>query len=190
MFNALRFLYVELYKMPFVIGSIPRPKKVRKLPDILSPEEVIQILNGIENIKHQTILMLIYSAGMRIGEAVRIKVTDIDSRRKLIHIRNAKGKKDRYTLLSEFILEKLRLYYKEYKPKEFLFEGGNGRVHLSERSVQNVFHRAVEKTDIKKKVTVHTLRHSFATHLLEGGTDLRFIQECLINFYINFQSYS
>lgn len=179
LFNALRFLYVELYKMPFVIGSIPRPKKSRKLPDILSQEEVIKIFDSIENLKHQTILMLIYSAGLRIGEAVRIKSLDIDSKRKLIHIRNAKGKKDRYTLLSEFILEKLRLYYKEYKPKEFLFEGGNGRVHLAERSVQNVFRRAVEKAGIKKRVTVHTLRHSFATHLLEGGTDLRYIQELL-----------
>jgi len=172
-------LYVDLYKKPFVIGSLPRPWKEKKLPDILSPEEVIKIFGRVDNLKHQTILMLIYSAGMRIGEAVRIKATDIDSRRKLIHIRNAKGKKDRYTLLSEFILEKLRLYYKEYKPKEFLFEGGNGRVHLAERSVQNVFRRAVEKAGIKKRVTVHTLRHSFATHLLESGTDLRFIQELL-----------
>jgi len=178
-FNALRLLYVDLYKKPFVIGSLPRPWKEKKLPDILSPEEVIKIFGRVDNLKHQTILMLIYSAGMHIGEAVRIKATDIDSRRKLIHIRNAKGKKDRYTLLSEFILEKLRLYYKEYKPKEFLFEGGNGRVHLAERSVQNVFRRAVEKAGIKKRVTVHTLRHSFATHLLESGTDLRFIQELL-----------
>ena len=188
--NVLRFLYVELYKLPFVIGSIPRPKRARKLPDILSPEEVMSIFDYVDNLKHQSILMLIYSAGLRIGEAVRIKATDIDSKRKLIHIRNAKGKKDRYTLLSEFVLEKLRLYYKEYKPKEFLFEacppnrffgrrGGNGRVHLAERSVQNVFQRAVEKAGIKKKVTVHTLRHSFATHLLEGGTDLRYIQELL-----------
>ena len=188
--NVLRFLYVELYKLPFVIGSIPRPKRARKLPDILSPEEVMSIFDCVDNLKHQSILMLIYSAGLRIGEAVRIKATDIDSKRKLIHIRNAKGKKDRYTLLSEFVLEKLRLYYKEYKPKEFLFEasppnrffgrrGGNGRVHLAERSVQNVFQRAVEKAGIKKKVTVHTLRHSFATHLLEGGTDLRYIQELL-----------
>ena len=177
--NAIRFLYIDLYKLPFIIGSIPRPKKARKLPDILSAEEVIQILNSVENLKHQTVLMLIYSGGLRIGEAVRIKITDIDSKRKLIHIRNAKGKKDRYTLLSEFILEKLRLYYKEYKPKVFLFEGGNGRVHLAERSVQNVFQRAVKTAGINKKITVHTLRHSFATHLLENGTDLRYIQELL-----------
>lgn len=123
--------------------------------------------------------MLIYSAGLRMGERVRLKVSGIDSKRKLIHIRGAKGKKDWYTLLSEFILEKLRQYYKEYKPKDFLFEGGNGRVHLSERSIQKVFSLAVEKAMIKKKVTVHSLRHSFATHLLESGTDLRFIQELL-----------
>jgi len=179
MINALRFLYIELYKIPLIINSIPRPKKQKKLPDILSQEEVISIFNSIDNLKHKTLLMLIYSAGLRVGEAVRIKIGDIDSIRKLIHIRQAKGKKDRYTLLSEFMLEKLKQYYKEYKPKEFLFEGGNGRVHLAERSIQNVFNRAVEKTGIKKRVTVHTLRHSFATHLLEGGTDLRFIQELL-----------
>lgn len=179
MFNALRFLYVELYKTPFIIESVPRPKKEKKLPDVLSQEDVLKIFSCVENLKHKTILMLIYSAGLRVGEAVRLKVTDIDSKRKLIHIRSAKGKKDRYTLLSEFILEQLREYYKKYKPKEFLFEGGNGRIHLAERSIQNVFQRAVAASGIKKKVTVHTLRHSFATHLLESGTDLRYIQELL-----------
>ncbi len=178
-FNALRFLYVDLYKAPFRIGNIPRPKKAKRLPNILAPEEVLLIIGSIENLKHKTIIMMIYSAGLRIGEAVRLKISDIDSKRKLIHLHSAKGNKDRYSLLSEFMIEKLREYYKIYKPKEYLFEGGNGRIYLAERSVQNVFKRAVEKTGIKKKITVHTLRHSFATHLLEGGTDLRFIQELL-----------
>jgi len=123
--------------------------------------------------------MLIYSAGLRVGEAVRIKIGDIDSIRKLIHIRQAKGKKDRYTLLSDSVLEMLRKYYKQYKPKDYLFEGSNGRSHLAERSIQNVYHRAIEIAKIKKKVTVHSLRHSFATHLLESGIDLRYIQELL-----------
>jgi site-specific recombinase XerD len=179
MFNALRFLYVELYKLPFIIDSIPRPKKQKKLPDILSQEEVINIFNSVDNLKHKTLLMLIYSAGLRVGEAVRIKIGDIDSIRKLIHIRQAKGKKDRYTLLSDTVLEMLRKYYKQYKPKDYLFEGGNGRIHLAERSIQNVFQRAIVNINIKKKVTVHTLRHSFATHLLEAGIDLRYIQELL-----------
>lgn len=177
--NALRFLYIELYKMPFKIQDVPRPKKERKLPDIITQGEVIRIFETVTNLKHRTILMLIYSAGLRVGEAVRLKVSDIDSQRNLIHIRVAKGKKDRYTILSNVLLKKLREYYKIYKPREYLFEGGNGRVHLAERSVQNVFKRAVKNTGIKKQITVHTLRHSFATHLLESGTDLRYIQEIL-----------
>ncbi len=179
MFNAIRFLYVELYKTPFVISSIPRPKKARKLPDILSQEEVISVFNTVENLKHKTMLMLIYSAGLRVGEVVRLKVSDIDSKRKLIHIRNAKGKKERYTLLSDTVLEMLREYYKQFRPKEYLFDGQGERKHLSERSVQEVFHRAIISARIKKPISVHGLRHSFATHLLENGVDLRYIQELL-----------
>jgi integrase/recombinase XerD len=178
-FNALRFLYVELYKMPFTIGSLPRPKKEKQLPVILSQEEVVKILNTVDNLKHKTLLMLIYSAGLRVGESVRLKVENIDSKRKLIYIKSAKGKKDRYTILSDIALENLRKYYKEYRPQEYLFEGAEGRSHISERSIQNVFERAVKFAGIKKAVTLHSLRHSFATHLLEGGTDLRYIQEIL-----------
>ena len=111
-FNALRFLYVELYRTPFVINKLPKPKKDKKLPDILSQDELISIFNAVDNLKHKTLLMLIYSAGLRVGEAVRIKIQDIDSNRKLIHIRQAKGKKDRFTLLSDSVLEMLRKYYK------------------------------------------------------------------------------
>ena len=178
-FNALRFLYVELYKMPFTIGNIPRPKKEKQLPVVLSQEEVVKILDAVENLKHKTLLMLIYSAGLRVGEAVRLKIEDIDSQRRLIYLKGAKGKKDRYTILSDVALGSLRKYYKEYKPKDYLFEGAEGRRHLSERSVQNVFGRAVKVAGIRKQVTVHSLRHSFATHLLESGVDLRYIQELL-----------
>lgn len=179
MFNALRFLYVELYKMPFAIGSIPRPKNPKQLPTVLSQPEVLRIFDSVENLKHRAILMLIYSAGLRVGESVRLKIGDIDSSRKLIHLRSAKGRKDRYTLLSDMALKTLRQYYKAYKPREYLFEGSEGRRHLSERSVQHVFERAVRKAGIQKPVSVHSLRHSFATHLLENGTDLRYIQEIL-----------
>lgn len=179
MFNALRFLYIELYKMPFIIGSIPRPKKEKKLPDVLSQEEILKIFSQVENLKHKTLLMLIYSAGLRVGESVRLKVKDIDSRIKMIHLRDTKGKKDRFTLLSDTVLEMLRNYYKQYKPKEYLFEGQGERMHLSERSVQAVFQRAVKAAGIRKPITVHGLRHSFATHLLESGVDLRYIQELL-----------
>lgn len=178
-FNALRFLYVELYSMPFRISEIPRPKSAKKLPIVLSQEEVLRILNAVENLKHKTLLMLIYSAGLRVGESVRLRIEDIDSGRKLIYLRSAKGRKDRYTLLSDAVLGKLREYYKAYHPREYLFEGAEGRKHLSERSVQHVFERAVRDCGINKSVSVHSLRHSFATHLLESGTDLRYIQEVL-----------
>lgn len=177
--NAIRFLYVELYKLPLVLEGIPRPLRDEKLPTILSQEEVIRIFNAVQNMKHKTILMLIYSAGLRVGESVKLKVADIDSGRMLIHVRGGKGRKDRYTLLSAAVLEQLRIYYKEYRPREYLFEGGNGRKHIAERSVQNVFERAVKAAGIRKRVGVHSLRHSFATHLLEAGTDLRYIQELL-----------
>ncbi len=178
-FNALRFLYVELYKMSFIIGNIPRPQKEKKLPNVLSQEEVLKIFSCVDNLKHKTLLMLIYSAGLRVGESVRLKISDIDGQRKMIHLHGAKGKKDRYTLLSDAALNALREYYKKYKPKEFLFEGQGEREHLSERSIQHVFERAVKRARIRKTISLHGLRHSFATHLLESGVDLRYIQELL-----------
>jgi integrase/recombinase XerD len=178
-FNALRFLYVELYQMPFTVGNIPRPQKERKLPTVMSQEEVLRLLSCIYNMKHRTVLMLAYSAGLRVGEVVRLKIPDIDSHRKLIHVRGAKGMKDRYSLLSDVVLQQLREYYRLYKPKEYLFEGAEGRKHLAERSIQNVFVKAAKKAKISKPVSMHSLRHSFATHLLENGTDLRYIQEIL-----------
>jgi integrase/recombinase XerD len=154
-FNALRFLYVELYKKSFAIGTLPRPKKERKLPVVLSQQEVLSILDCTENLKHRTLLTLIYSSGLRVGEGVRLKIRDVDSQRHLIHLRGAKGKKDRYTLLSANALETLREYYKQYRPREFLFEGGNGRTHLAERSIQNVFVRSAEAAGIRKSVSIH-----------------------------------
>ncbi len=177
--NALRFLYVDLYKRPMQLGELPRPRKERKLPAVLSEEEVLRIFNAVDNLKHKTILMLIYSAGLRVGEVVRIRISDVDEQRKLIHLHKAKGAKDRYTILSLSLLETLAEYLREYRPKEFLFEGQADRRHYSERSVQHVFEKAAEAAGITKQVSVHTLRHSFATHLLEAGTDLRYIQELL-----------
>lgn len=158
--------------------DLKRPKREKKLPTVLSVEEVKQLLEATRNIKHKTLLSLIYSAGLRIGEVISLKVSDIDSNRMLIHIRSAKGKKDRYTLLSKSFLDLLRAYYKEYKPKEYLFEGQNNKQYTS-TSAQKVLKRAVEKVGLKKRITLHTLRHSFATHLLENGTDIRYIQELL-----------
>ncbi len=158
--------------------NIQRPRKERKLPAVLNTDEIKLLLNAIDNLKHKTLLSLIYSAGLRIGEAINLKISDIDSKRMLIHIRGAKGKKDRYTLLSESFLELLRVYHKKHKPKEYLFEGQITEQYTS-TSAQKVLRNAIKKIGIKKHVTLHTLRHSFATHLLENGTDIRYIQELL-----------
>lgn len=158
--------------------QITRPKKEKKLPTVLSLDEVKLILKNIHNLKHKTLIALIYSAGLRIGEALNLKTTDIDSKRMLIRIENSKGKKDRYTLLSPLFLALARQYYSVYQPKLFLFEGPHGNKY-SATSAQKTLYNVLRKTSICKKVILHTLRHSFATHLLESGTDLRYIQELL-----------
>lgn len=177
--NALRFLYVELYKRPLVLGDIPRPKKPKKLPVVLSQAEVQRILNVVKNLKHRCLLMITYSGGLRVGEVVRLKPEDIDGERMLIHVQNAKGKKDRYTLLGNATLDELRKYWMAYHPGKWLFAGQREGGYLSEESAQKIFKAAVAGAGIKKKVSIHTLRHSFATHLLESGVDLRYIQELL-----------
>lgn len=158
--------------------QVQRPKKQKKLPQVLSTDEVKSILDATANLKHKTLLSLIYSAGLRIGEAIDLKLADIDQQRMLIHIKQAKGKKDRYTLLSPSFLKLLKEYLASYKPKTYLFEGQNSDQYSS-RSAQQVLKEAVSHTQIKKHVTLHTLRHSFATHLLENGTDIRYIQTLL-----------
>jgi len=176
--NALKFYYGEVLKKDFII-EVKRPKKDKKLPVVLSREEVKRILDVTTNIKHKAILMLMYSGGLRVGEAVRLKPKDIDPERGLIHIKGSKGRKDRYTILSQNVMIVLREYYTRYKPKEWLFEGTKPGKHISTRTVQAIFKRACIKAGIKKDVSVHSLRHSFATHLLESGVDLRYIQEIL-----------
>jgi len=141
-------------------------------------EEVALIFRAVMNIKHRCILFLIYSGGLRLGEVINLHVKDIDSDRMMMKVRQGKGRKDRYTLLSDKALELLRAYFREYKPKVWLFEGENGS-RYSSRSVQEIFYKAVTKSGVRKHASVHTLRHSFATHLLESGTDIRYIQELL-----------
>ena len=177
--SALKFLYNKVLKYPFPVENLPRPKKERKLPNIMSREEVIRILDAFGNPKHRAILLLTYSGGLRLGEVVRLRSEDIDPNRNLIHIRQGKRRKDRYTMLSRVALEALRVYVKKYQPRLWLFPGFRPGRHLHERSVQKIFQRAYVKAGIEKTVSVHTLRHSFATHLLERGTDLRYIQELL-----------
>lgn len=177
--SALKFMAREILEKHNIIISLPRPKKEKKLPNVLSEEEVVNILHALDNQKHKTILYITYSAGLRVGEIVRLKVSDVDSDRMLIHVRQGKGKKDRYTVLSKVALKQLRKYYSLYDPKNWIFPGRDPKSHLTERTVQRVFKNACRKGKIRKKVSVHSLRHSFATHLLERGTDLRYIQELL-----------
>lgn len=176
--NAIKLFFKIWNESKIEIDKIHRPKREKTLPNVLSKEEVFKIIDTTENLKHKTLLALIYSAGLRISEALNIKPKDIDSVRMLIHVKNAKGKKDRYTLLSEKVLLLLREYYLVYKPKIYLFEGQFGGMYSS-RSAQIILKNAAEKAGIKKSITLHTLRHSFATHLLESGTDLRYIQDLL-----------
>ncbi|MEW6375931.1 MAG: site-specific tyrosine recombinase/integron integrase [Thermodesulfobacteriota bacterium] len=176
--NALKFYYGTMLKEKFVY-EVKRPRKDKKLPTVLSKEEVTKILSSVDNVKHKALLMVVYSAGLRVGEVVRLKTEDIDSNRKLIHIKGAKGRKDRYTLLSEKALEILKQYLRKYRPEKWLFGGAKEGRYLSARTADKIFKNACEKAGIKKDVSLHVLRHSFATHLLEGGTDLRYIQELL-----------
>jgi site-specific recombinase XerD len=177
--SVIKLLYKQILPEVDVIINIPRPPKDSKLPSVLSQIEVMQIFQATKNEKHKTILFLIYSAGLRVGEVVRLKAEDIDSTRMLIKVNKGKGAKDRYTLLSQVALEQLRKYYKLYKPETWLFEGSKQGEHITERTVQKVFENCSNKAKINKTVSVHTLRHSFATHLLESGVDLRYIQELL-----------
>jgi integrase/recombinase XerD len=149
------------------------------LPNVLSKEEVKKILDAPANIKHRAMLSLIYACGLRRGELLNLKPADVDSKRKLLIIRQAKGRKDRVAPLSEKIIGLLREYYKTYRPQQWLFEGQDQGEQYSEQSLQSVLKHAVKKVGIKKPVTLHWLRHSYATHLLEKGVDLRYIQELL-----------
>jgi integrase/recombinase XerD len=176
--NSIKFYYERILGGQRKVYYIDRPQREKTLPSVLSEEEVALIINAVDNIKHKAILMTIYSAGLRISELIKLKISDIDSQRMQIRIDQSKGKKDRYTLLSNKTLEILRLYFKEHRPVIWLFEGQKGEQYAA-RSVQNILKSALIKTNIKKHATVHTLRHSFATHLLENGTDLRYIQSLL-----------
>ena len=175
----MKFLSMNILKNNLIAFNIPRCKKEQKLPEIMSRQEVASVLNALTNLKHRALLMLIYSAGLRVGEAVRLQICDIDSKRGLVHVRQGKGRKDRYSVLSSITLETLRKYVKKFSPEGWLFPGADEDYHLTERSAENIFKNACQKAGIYRKYSVHTLRHSFATHLLENGTDLRYIQELL-----------
>jgi site-specific recombinase XerD len=176
--NALKFFFEQVQGRTKEFYDLPRPQKPRRLPIVLAEQEVTKLLQQTQNLKHKAMLMAAYSAGLRVSELVKLKLHDIDSKRMLIHIREAKGMKDRLVPLSEVLLYTLREYVKVYRPKEYLFEGDNGGMYAA-RSAQKVLHQAKKRARITKKGSVHCLRHSYATHLLEGGTDIRFIQQLL-----------
>lgn len=176
--NAIKFYYEKILGREKQYYELHRPKKEHRLPKVLSKNEIKRIFDSCTNMKHKCILMLIYSAGLRRSELIELKISDIDSERMVITIRGAKGKKDRITLLSKNALAMLRDYYKEYRPRNYLFEGQTGGKY-STTSVANILRNSARKAGMSKNVTPHMLRHSFATHLLEQGTDLRYIQELL-----------
>lgn len=176
--NSIKFYYEIVLGMPNRFYSIERPRKSKKLPDVLSVMEVQDLLAKINNIKHRCIVGLLYSSGLRRSEVLALRPKDIDSKRMLVKVNQGKGKKDRYTILSATLLKELRNYYKRYEPRTFLFESPNGKTY-SATSVVNIVSRAALRAGIKRRVTPHMLRHSFATHLLDNGTDLRKIQVLL-----------
>ncbi|NKB71379.1 MAG: tyrosine-type recombinase/integrase [Candidatus Latescibacteria bacterium] len=177
--NAIKLLYGKVLKRPKEIEAIQRPRKERRLPVVLSREAVERMLDKVGNLKHRTLLIVMYSGGLRVGEIVRLRLEDIDFDRKMIHVRRGKGRKDRYTLLSELSVALVRSYIREYQPVTWLFPGARPGRHLTETSVQKVVRAARIKAGIPQQATSHTLRHSFATHLLDAGVDLRYIQELL-----------
>ncbi len=177
--NAVKLFYNKIQHKKMDIEMIERPRREKRLPHVLSKDEVKLIIECLNNIKHRAMLSMIYACGLRRSELLHIKLTDIDSKRGVVVIRQSKGKKDRIVPIGDKLLELLRTYYKTNRTKVYLFEGQNPGEPYSERSLQLVLKAAVDKVNIKKPVTLHWLRHSYATHLLESGTDLRYIQELL-----------
>ena len=176
--SSMKFFYKEVIQRD-ILREQRRPRQDKRLPVVLSKYEIKKIITCERNLKHRLLLMMVYASGLRVGEVVRLKRQDIDIRRKLINIRSAKGRKDRYTLISDMVISALKDYYSKYEITDWLFTGADPEKHLVIRSVQQVFKQAIKKAKIEKPASIHSLRHSFATHLLESGTDLRYIQELL-----------
>lgn len=176
--NALKFYFEQVEGRGREFYDIPRPKKPLRLPHILAEEEVVALVKKTVNLKHRALLMTAYGAGLRVSELVALKTTHIDAKRMMIFVEQSKGKKDRVVPLSKLLLETLRQYVREYRPTQYLFEGEGGKAY-STRSAQEVLKEAKRRAGIYKRGSIHSLRHSYATHLLEGGTDIRYIQAFL-----------
>lgn len=184
--NAMKFYYEQVLQWEKLFWEIPRPKKHLQVPKLLNEREIAKLFNALTNKKHKAMLFTVYSAGLRVSELAQLKISDIDSQRMQIFIERAKGKKDRYVNLSPLLLDILRQYLKDYtpKPKHYLFESEQTQQAYPVRTIQQIFSNAKQKAAIAKEVGIHSLRHSFATHLLEKGTDIRYIKEILGHFNI------
>lgn len=178
-YSTLKFCYENTLRHTWSLNQIPRIKREKNLPVVLDYDEIKRIFEVVTNLKHRTILVTTYAAGLRVSETAHLRVENIDSKRMQIRIEQGKGKKDRYVLLSQRNLELLRLYYRAYHPKTWLFFGYKPDKPITTRTIEKIFDTAKRKAGIKKDVSIHSLRHSFATHLLERGTDIRYIQQLL-----------
>ena len=177
--SSVKFLYLTTLEMPWTDEYFPHIRRPHKLPVVLSQEEVLAFFDNVPSLKYRAALMTAYGAGLRVSEAVALKVSDIDSSRKLLRVEQGKGQKDRYAMLSPRLLDVLRRYYRAARPQEYLFPSWRQGRHMRAESLQIACREAALRAGIRKRVTVHTLRHSFATHLLENGTDIRIIQVLL-----------
>ena len=177
--GALRFLYRVTLDRPELMPHIPYPRSKRRHPVVLSPEEVVRLLKAIRNLKHRTVALVLYGAGLRISEALALELRDIDSDRMVITVRHGKGDADRQVTLSRVLLEALRVYWRSYQPPTWLFPGKTLEQPLGPSTIQRALKAARVRAGIAKPASPHTLRHSYATHLMEAGTDLRVIQTLL-----------
>jgi len=178
--QSISFFFRHVLKKVYVIPTVVYPRKSSTLPPVMSVEEMKKLIDSVNNIKHRTIIMLLYSTGMRLSEIARLKIADIDSKNMRIKIVQGKGAKDRFTILSEQVLQELRAYYIIYKPKEYLFNGCRPGGPISPRNIEHLVQKAVAKIGLASKhYTVHTIRHSFATHLVDNGADLHTVKELL-----------
>ncbi len=177
--NAIKLFYRNRFNRVMNLDNIQRPRREKRLPNVLSKQEIKTIIEAPTNLKHRAMLSLIYACGLRRSELLNLSLSDVYSDRNLLFIRQSKGKKDRVVPISNKIIEMLREYYKAYKPKTWLFEGQIPNTKYSEMSLAKVLKQALKKAGNQKPVSLHWLRHSYATHLLESGTDLRYIQELL-----------
>lgn len=176
---GIRFFYHVTLKRPDIAFEIPRPRMPKKLPEILSREEVLTLLERTRNLKHRALLMTAYASGLRLSELIALKPGDIDSRRMVIRVEQGKGAKDRYTLLSAHLLEHLRIYWRAVHPGQWLFPGASADCHIDSRTAQRAYYAAKLRAGIGKRGGIHALRHAFATHMLEGGVDVHTIQRLL-----------